>query len=142
MKSAARICGVPIVTGDTKVVDNGKADGLYVNTAGIGRVRHSAVGPDCRPVMQSSSAEILARTESRFFHREAWNSRAPVASDTAPSMAAGRGAARCGDRYALPARPDSRRIHRALNEIAAVEKASHYRRGIRHSRDRDRAGSL
>jgi hydrogenase maturation factor len=28
--------GVPIVTGDTKVVDRGKGDGIYINTAGIG----------------------------------------------------------------------------------------------------------
>lgn len=32
----ARSCGVSIVTGDTKVVDAGKGDGIYINTAGIG----------------------------------------------------------------------------------------------------------
>lgn len=32
----ARICGVSIVTGDTKVVESGKGDGIYINTAGIG----------------------------------------------------------------------------------------------------------
>ena len=36
MKGAAAAAGVPIVTGDTKVVDRGKGDGIYVNTAGIG----------------------------------------------------------------------------------------------------------
>jgi hydrogenase expression/formation protein HypE len=36
MASAAAACGVEIVTGDTKVVDRGRADGLYVNTTGIG----------------------------------------------------------------------------------------------------------
>jgi hydrogenase expression/formation protein HypE len=36
MASAATACGVQVVTGDTKVVDRGKADGLYVNTTGIG----------------------------------------------------------------------------------------------------------
>ena len=30
--------GVAVVTGDTKVVDRGKGDGVYVNTAGIGEV--------------------------------------------------------------------------------------------------------
>ena len=35
---AARHAGVPIVGGDTKVVEHGKADGLYITTAGIGRV--------------------------------------------------------------------------------------------------------
>jgi hydrogenase expression/formation protein HypE len=36
MARAARAAGVPIVAGDTKVVDRGKADGLYINTTGIG----------------------------------------------------------------------------------------------------------
>jgi len=36
MTRAARAAGVPIVAGDTKVVDRGKADGLYINTTGVG----------------------------------------------------------------------------------------------------------
>ena len=39
MGRAARAAGVSIVTGDTKVVDAGHGDGVYINTAGIGRVR-------------------------------------------------------------------------------------------------------
>lgn len=38
MQSAARIANVRIVTGDTKVVDKGKGDGMFVNTAGVGIV--------------------------------------------------------------------------------------------------------
>jgi hydrogenase expression/formation protein HypE len=38
MRDAADACGVALVAGDTKVVDRGKGDGLYVNTAGIGAV--------------------------------------------------------------------------------------------------------
>ena len=38
MKAAAEDAGVPLVTGDTKVVDRGKGDGVYVNTSGIGLV--------------------------------------------------------------------------------------------------------
>jgi hydrogenase expression/formation protein HypE len=41
MKSAARRAGVQVVTGDTKVVQKGKADGCYINTAGIGVIEHS-----------------------------------------------------------------------------------------------------
>jgi hydrogenase expression/formation protein HypE len=36
MRSAARAAGVDIVTGDTKVVERGKGDGLYVTTSGVG----------------------------------------------------------------------------------------------------------
>ena len=39
MRDAARSAGVPIVTGDTKVVDRGKGDGIYVNVTGVGLVR-------------------------------------------------------------------------------------------------------
>jgi hydrogenase expression/formation protein HypE len=38
MRDAAKRCGVQIVTGDTKVVDKGKGDGLFINTAGIGLI--------------------------------------------------------------------------------------------------------
>lgn len=38
MQDVARQAGVQIVTGDTKVVDRGKGDGIYLNTAGIGVV--------------------------------------------------------------------------------------------------------
>jgi hydrogenase expression/formation protein HypE len=38
MQAAAEEAGVQIVTGDTKVVQRGKADGLYINTSGVGRL--------------------------------------------------------------------------------------------------------
>lgn len=41
MAEAARTAGVPIVTGDTKVVDRGKGDGIFINTAGVGLVPSS-----------------------------------------------------------------------------------------------------
>jgi hydrogenase expression/formation protein HypE len=44
LAGAARDAGVPVVAGDTKVVERGSADGLYVNTTGIGMV-----DPRCRP---------------------------------------------------------------------------------------------
>lgn len=39
---AAGEAGVKVVAGDTKVVEKGKADGLYVNTSGVGRVAEGA----------------------------------------------------------------------------------------------------
>ncbi len=38
MAHAARVAGVPIVTGDTKVVEQGKGDGVFITTTGIGVV--------------------------------------------------------------------------------------------------------
>jgi hydrogenase expression/formation protein HypE len=40
MRAAADAAGVQIVTGDTKVVEKGKADGCYINTAGVGLIEH------------------------------------------------------------------------------------------------------
>jgi hydrogenase expression/formation protein HypE len=40
MQAAAQAAGVQVVTGDTKVVEKGKADGCYINTAGVGMIEH------------------------------------------------------------------------------------------------------
>ena len=40
IKKAADTAGVKIVTGDTKVVNRGKGDGIYINTSGIGIIEH------------------------------------------------------------------------------------------------------
>jgi hydrogenase expression/formation protein HypE len=46
MGGAARSAGVSIVTGDTKVVERGKCDGLFINTSGIGVIEHAlAIAP-------------------------------------------------------------------------------------------------
>lgn len=44
MAEAARGAGVTVVTGDTKVVDRGKADGMFVNTTGVG-ILHDGFRP-------------------------------------------------------------------------------------------------
>ena len=41
MRRAAEIAGIQLVTGDTKVVDKGKGDGIFINTAGVGVIEHS-----------------------------------------------------------------------------------------------------
>ena len=44
---AARDCGVDVVTGDTKVVERGKTDGVYINTSGIGVLETTEpIGPE------------------------------------------------------------------------------------------------
>lgn len=43
MRQASFECGVQIVTGDTKVVERGKADGIFINTSGIGVREHSLI---------------------------------------------------------------------------------------------------
>ncbi len=56
MGAAARAAGVLLVTGDTKVVDAGSGDGIYVNTAGIGVVPD---GVDIHPRRASVGDAVL-----------------------------------------------------------------------------------
>lgn len=74
MAHAAQAAGVAIATGDTKVVQRGKADGLFINTAGVGILhQHAHLGQDqmrpgdvvllSGPVGDHGSAILLAREE-------------------------------------------------------------------------------
>ena len=45
MAAQCEKAGVQIVTGDTKVVEKGRGDGIYINTAGIGVLRHPGLSP-------------------------------------------------------------------------------------------------
>ena len=90
MGQCARSAGVRIVTGDLKVVDRGKADGLFVNTAGIGRVvARTAVEPaSVRP----GDAVILSGDIGRhgiavMAAREGFAFETSIASDCAPLTA-------------------------------------------------------
>ncbi|MET1062783.1 MAG: hydrogenase expression/formation protein HypE [Aeromicrobium sp.] len=56
MGAAARSAGVELVTGDTKVVDKGSGDGVYINTAGIGLI---ADGVDIRPERAEVGDSVL-----------------------------------------------------------------------------------
>ncbi|MBF0562102.1 MAG: hydrogenase expression/formation protein HypE [Alphaproteobacteria bacterium] len=51
MAQASRNAGVPVVTGDTKVVERGKCDGVFITTAGIGRIPDGVTisGEQARP---------------------------------------------------------------------------------------------
>ena len=58
MQSAAEFCDVQIVTGDTKVVERGKGDGIFINTAGVGVIEHSlSIQPTS---LQDGDAVILS----------------------------------------------------------------------------------
>ena len=45
IRTQCEALGVPVVTGDTKVVERGRGDKLYINTAGIGFVKHPGLSP-------------------------------------------------------------------------------------------------
>ncbi|MFN4294760.1 MAG: hydrogenase expression/formation protein HypE, partial [Thermoflexales bacterium] len=87
MAAAARAAGARIVAGDTKVVDKGHGDGVFINTTGIGLIPDGVrVGPDrARPgdcVLVSGS--IGDHGMAIMSVREGLEFEATIASDTAP----------------------------------------------------------
>lgn len=90
MAAAAKETGVTIVTGDTKVVDRGHGDGLYINTAGIGiREWRGIVAPQSiRPGDQIIlSSDIGRHGLAIMAQREGLQFETPLASDCASLLA-------------------------------------------------------
>jgi hydrogenase expression/formation protein HypE len=105
MAETARAAGVQIVTGDTKVVNHGAADGLFINTAGVGIV---PVGIHLTPSNLRPGDPILTNGTlgdhgmAVMMQREGLAFRSPLVSDCAPLngliadlLAACPGAVRC-----------------------------------------------
>jgi len=87
MRDAAQRCGVQIITGDTKVVDKGKGDGLFINTAGIGFVEHEReIAPRCvRPGDAVLVSGDLGRHGMAIMAvREGLRFESAIESDSAP----------------------------------------------------------
>lgn len=124
MAGAAADAGVPLVTGDTKVVERGKADGLYVNTTGLGRLR-----PDFRPGparARPGDAVLVSGPVGRhgiaiMAVREGLAFEADIESDTASLVPLVEGLrAACGDAVRALRDPTRGGVASALNEIAAA----------------------
>jgi hydrogenase expression/formation protein HypE len=87
MRDAAKKCGVQIITGDTKVVDKGKGDGLFINTTGIGVIEHSLnIAPQS---VQPGDAVIVSGDLGRhgmaiMAVREGLQFESQIESDSAP----------------------------------------------------------
>lgn len=121
--AAAERAGVTVVTGDTKVVDAGHGDGVYINTAGIGVV---CDGVDIRP-QRARPGDVVLVSGTIGVHgvailsvREGLEFGAEVVSDCAPlnSLVAAMLAA-CPDIHALRD-PTRGGVATALNEIAGA----------------------
>jgi hydrogenase expression/formation protein HypE len=86
MAAAAKAAGVPVVTGDTKVVERGKGDGVFITTTGVGVVPpgRELSGRRARPgdailvsgTLGDHGMAIMAERESLGFD-------APIVSDSA-----------------------------------------------------------
>ncbi|GAB4240295.1 MAG: hydrogenase expression/formation protein HypE [Deltaproteobacteria bacterium] len=87
MRDAAREAGVEIACGDTKVVERGKGDGIFITTAGVGvsadgwRPAPSAIRPGDRVVLTGTMGDHQAAV---LIARRNLAVEAPVVSDVAP----------------------------------------------------------
>jgi hydrogenase expression/formation protein HypE len=122
MQAAAAEAGVQIVAGDTKVVQRGKADGLYINTAGVGELPPGRAIGGARaqagdvvilsgPIGDHGIAVLGARGELGF-EADVVSDAAPLNHLVAAMLAAG------GDAVHVLRDPTRGGVATTLNEIA------------------------
>jgi hydrogenase expression/formation protein HypE len=105
MAGTARAAGVEIVTGDTKVVERGAADGLFINTAGVGivpagvRLSPANLRPGDRILINGSVGDhglaVMMQREGLAFGSSLVSDCAPLNGLIAALLAAVPGAVRC-----------------------------------------------
>ncbi|MFQ5568962.1 MAG: hydrogenase expression/formation protein HypE [Rhodothermales bacterium] len=135
MRAAADRAGVTIVTGDTKVLNKGKGDKVFINTTGIGIVEHDFVvsshnlQPGDQVLLSGGIAEhgmaILSRREGLAFETSIQSDTAPLNGLIADILDIGG-----SDVHALRD-PTRGGVAAALNEFASASKV-----GIRIKEDR------
>ena len=101
MANASQMAGVRIVAGDTKVVNKGKADGLFINTSGVGIIQDgidisaSRIAPGDKVLL---SGEIGNHGVAVMAERSKLTFEPPVVSDTRPlNGLVGKMLERCSD---------------------------------------------
>ena len=87
MQDAAAKANVKLVTGDTKVVDKGKGDGVFINTSGIGLIEANVKGTIGPASVQAGDAVIVSGDLGRhgiaiLSVREGLEFESPILSDT------------------------------------------------------------
>src|SRR5262245_1311695 len=121
MSRAARKAGVLLVTGDTKVVDRGKADGCFITTSGVGVVAHdleitaAAARPGDVVILSGAIAEhgmtiMAARADLEV--------ESPIETDSAPLHKLVQDMLEAGSEIHCLRDPTRGGVATALNEIA------------------------
>jgi hydrogenase expression/formation protein HypE len=126
LAAAARACGVEVVTGDTKVVERGSCDGLYINTSGIGVIREGLhlTARNARPgdvillsgTLGDHGIAIMAEREGLDFE-------CPVESDSAALHTLVEAMLGASSDIRCMRDPTRGGLSSALNEIAATSGA-------------------
>ena len=122
IRAACQAAKAQVITGDTKVVERGAADGLYINTTGLGRLhaKAQATGDGARPgdavLVSGSLADhgiaVLAAREGLTLSGELRSDTAPLWSLVEAMLDA------VGDRLHALRDPTRGGIASALNELA------------------------
>ncbi len=126
MAAAARAAGVRIVTGDTKVVERGKGDGIFINTAGVGVIPPGiAIAPQrARPgdlilingPIASHGIAIMSVREGLTFETAVESDSVALNGLVAAILAAG------GEAVHVLRDPTRGGVASSLNEIAAAAR--------------------
>lgn len=126
MGAASREAGVPIITGDTKVVERGKADGVFISTAGVGMVpagldlRSDAARPGDAVIVSGSIGDhgvaVMSKRENLEFDTDIVSDSAALHGLVAAMVEAG------GRHIRLMRDPTRGGIAATLNEIAHQSK--------------------
>ncbi len=122
MAAAAKDAGVSIVTGDTKVVERGKADGVFISTTGVGVVPDGlvltadAARPGDKVVLSGTIGDhgvaVMSKRENLSFETEIVSDSAALHGLVAAMVAAG------GDSLRLMRDPTRGGLAATLNEVA------------------------
>lgn len=122
MGEASRAAGVPVITGDTKVVERGKADGVFISTAGVGMVpdgldlRSNAARPGDMVIVSGSIGDhgvaVMSKRENLEFDTAILSDTASLHRLVAAMVKAG------GQHIRLMRDPTRGGIAATLNEIA------------------------
>jgi len=126
LQRAAESAGVQVVTGDTKVVEKGSGDGLFINTSGLGlvaedvRLSASRARPGDRVLLSGAIGDhgiaILAQREGLEFESTIRSDSAPLHTLAAAMLAASAGIRCMRD-------PTRGGLASTLNELAAQSHA-------------------
>jgi len=127
IREAASEAGVRIVTGDTKVVEKGHGDGVYINTSGVGVLSGARTlsGADCQPgdvvllsgTLGDHGIAVISQREGLSFSTDIQSDAAPLNHLVAAVMQAAP-EVRC---FRDPTRGG---LASALNELAAASGVS------------------
>lgn len=122
MAKTAREAGVKLVTGDTKVVEKGSADGVFINTTGIGII---PAGIDYRPQRIQPGDKVIVTGYvgdhglAILAQREGLSFSTPTLSDCAPLCQLGEMVAKYGAAIKCMRDPTRGGLATVLNELAS-----------------------